>query len=252
MRLIFISDLHLSPQTPLANQVFFNLLASWQNNCAGLYILGDFFDYWLGDDDDNPFIRDIRHHLSLFSQQVPVYFRGGNHDFAVGKKFARLCGMQLIPDMHTLQAAGHTLLLSHGDTFCSLDLNYQRLKKILQNRLTIYLLTKLPLKWRYKIKQQLEQRTQVHNNQQQAHIYQVVDSTIAAYARRYQATLVIHGHTHHPGHYLVALDSATNDQPKSCQSTTQLSRYELPDWADRSPGGYLVIEDDKITVILSA
>ena len=89
MKLIFISDLHLAHDTPEKNQLFYALLKNWRGKVDALYILGDFFDYWLGDDDDNQFIREIKSALCEFSQITPIYFRGGNHDFAVGKQFAQ-------------------------------------------------------------------------------------------------------------------------------------------------------------------
>ncbi|MEN9946799.1 MAG: hypothetical protein RLZZ293_1185 [Pseudomonadota bacterium] len=235
-KIVFISDLHLAPDTPEKNQLFYQLLASWHNKLDALYILGDFFDYWLGDDDDNPFIRQMRIHLSAFGKTTPIYFRGGNHDFALGKKFAKQCKMQLIPDLYCLELDNQRVLLSHGDTFCSLDIAYQKMKKILQNPLLLFILRRIPLSWRYKIKQKLETKSHAKNNSKPEYIYHVVDNTIIQFAHQAQANIVIHGHTHRPGIYSLSL----NDRNRQ-----DLIRYELPDWQDHQPGGYLIYENNQ-------
>lgn len=238
MKLIFISDLHLSPNTPNANQLFFQLLAKWQGQIDGLYILGDFFDYWLGDDDDNSFISAMRTHLKQFSLTTPIYFRGGNHDFAVGKKFAKQTGMQLIPDMTTLKIGNETILLSHGDTFCTLDLGYQKMKRILQNPIVMFILRKIPLKLRYKLKESLESKSHATTNSRPEHHYMVVDESILSYVERANATVVIHGHTHRPGSYLLRSKNAT-----------PIRRYEIPDWQDHQAGGYIELNNNQINII---
>jgi UDP-2,3-diacylglucosamine hydrolase len=238
MKLIFISDLHLSPATPKHNQLFFELLSKWQGQIDGLYILGDFFDYWLGDDDDNYFISAIRTQLKQFSLHTPIYFRGGNHDFAVGKKFAKQCGMQLIPDMHTLKVAGNTILLSHGDTFCTLDVGYQKMKRILQNPLVMFILRKIPLKLRYKLKESLENKSHATTNSKPDYHYMVVNESVINYATQANANIIIHGHTHRPGNYSL-----------SCKNATLIQRHEIPDWQDRPPGGYIQLNDDQINII---
>ncbi|MBP9743318.1 MAG: UDP-2,3-diacylglucosamine diphosphatase, partial [Burkholderiales bacterium] len=139
MRLAFISDLHLCPQSESRNQTFSNLMSQWKKELDGLYILGDFFDFWCGDDDDNDFIRKIKHIFHDFTQAVPIYFIRGNHDFALGTEFAKATGITLIKDMSILKLPNTTVLLSHGDAFCSLDLAYQRTKLILQNPVTLFI-----------------------------------------------------------------------------------------------------------------
>lgn len=235
MKLIFISDLHLSPHSITHNKQFYQLLSSWRGQIDGLYILGDFFDYWLGDDDDNLFIREMRHQLQQFGLVTPIYFRGGNHDFALSKKFAKQCKMQLIPDLHLIHVAKQRILLSHGDIFCSLDIAYQRMKRIIQNPIVMFLLLRLPLKTRYKIKAMLEQKSHAKANTQAEHIYRVHTPTVLAYAQQKQAQIVIHGHTHRPGRYPIA--------------GSPIIRYEIPDWQDRKAGGYILLEDQNISLI---
>lgn len=233
MRLIFISDLHLSPTTTEANQIFYRLLEQWSGQIDGLYILGDFFDYWLGDDDDNSFIQEVSQHLRQFSKTHPIYFRGGNHDFALGKAFAKKCGMQLIPDLHTIKVADNMILLSHGDTFCTLDIGYQKMKKILQNPIVMFILRRIPLSLRYKLKEMLEKKSHTQHNVRPEKYYMVVDETIQQLAIQSNANIVIHGHTHRPGRYV----------------SGNVVRYEIPDWQDHVAGGYIDLIDNNINII---
>ncbi len=239
MKIIFISDLHLAPHTIDKNLLFFSFLQHWIQRIDALYILGDFFDFWVGDDDDNPFTQQIKLELNKFSQHTPIYFIGGNHDFAVGKAFAKQSGIQLLRDLATLEINGKRLLLSHGDIFCTLDLSYQRMKKILQNPLTIFLLRRLPLKLRYKIKETLSSKAKNHNqtHRQAEYTYQVVADSVIAAALKANASIVIHGHTHRPGYY-----------PLNSRDGSIIERYEIPDWEERLAGGYLLWEQGHITL----
>lgn len=232
MKLIFISDLHLSSSTPEKNAIFYQLLQSWQSKIDALYILGDFFDYWLGDDDITPFSQEMIDNLCKFSLTTPTYFRGGNHDFAIGKQFAKISGLKLIDDMHTIYTGKHKLLLSHGDTFCTLDIDYQKMKRIIQNPWLIRILLHLPLSWRYKIKEKMESGSKKSNSTPKPqHIYNVVDNVIAEYAGKYGADTVVHGHTHHPGYYKIESGDKI------------IHRYETPDWEDHEAGGYLFYDN---------
>ena len=228
MRIIFISDLHLSPNTPENNQLLYSMLNKWQNKIDALYILGDFFDYWIGDDDDNDFTREMRTHLHQLGKTTPIYFIGGNHDFALGQQFANSANIKLIKDLTTIKLAGNTVMLSHGDTFCTLDVGYQKLKKILQNPIVMFILRKIPLKWRYAIKEKLETKSHATTNTRPDYIYCVVNESIIDFATKKQANIVVHGHTHRPGKFTI---------PTSQGITLQ--RYEIPDWQDNPAGGYL-------------
>jgi len=239
MKFIFISDLHLKPESVDKNKLFYSMLATWRNEIDALYILGDFFDYWVGDDDTNDFINEMKENLRRFTKITPIYFKGGNHDFAVGKKFAQQTGISLIKDLSVINIGKFNILLSHGDTFCTLDLGYQKMKRILQNPILMFVLLRLlPLKLRYKIKEKLEHKSGEQTNSKPPETYEVVDTTIAEFANARNANTVIHGHTHHPGQYIV----------KSPQGI--INRYEIPDWEDHTPGGYLEADEDSIKIYL--
>jgi UDP-2,3-diacylglucosamine hydrolase len=128
-------------------------------------------------------------------------------------------------------------MLSHGDSFCTLDVDYQRMKKILQNPFLMFILSKTPLSWRYKLKEFLERKSEVKFNSKPEEIYNVVDNTIISLALKKQANIVVHGHTHKPGYYPII------------HNNINIKRYEIPDWVDRTPGGYIIVEDEQISVI---
>ena len=251
MKYIFISDLHLSPDTKEANTLFYNLLNQWKNNIDALYILGDFFDYWLGDDDSNEFIEEMKTKLNQFTQQTPIYFIVGNHDFTIGKRFCRETGVKLIQDCTVLKTAKHNILLSHGDVFCTLDVGYQKMKKILRNRLLLFILLRLPIAWRYKIKQKIENKSGAVSHIKSREIYNVVDMTVAEYCIKYATDIVIHGHTHNPGKYTIdvdALDTNIATQNSNFNTPSKILRVEIPDWSDHKIGGYVLLDGDNITL----
>ena len=236
MKYIFISDLHLSSDTIASNILFYNLLNQWRGQIDSLYILGDFFDYWLGDDENTKFNLEMKDKFKNFTKYTPVYFIVGNHDFTLGKKFCRDTGIKIISDCSVLVTQKHRILLSHGDDFCSLDIDYHKMKKVLRNKFLLYLLLKLPLAWRYKLKQKIEHKSLSKTNTKPSETYVVVNSTIIEFCNKYNTDIVIHGHTHNPGIYNIT------------DGKQIIKRIEIPDWADRKPGGYVSFEEDNFTL----
>lgn len=211
-------------------------MRQWQDSLDALYILGDFFDYWLGDDDITAFTTTMEKVFKQFTLTTPIYFIHGNHDFGISKNFAKRTGIRILKDCSTITVDNNKILLSHGDVFCTLDKSYQKFKKIIRNPLLMAIMRKTPLKWRYKLKDSLEHESSKQFNTKPEETYLVVDETIASIANKHQANVVIHGHTHRPGHYLIK------------NGVSNIIRYEIPDWADRNPGGYILIEDDDIKI----
>ncbi len=239
MKIAFISDLHLSPNTFDSNQLFYSLMQRFEKELDALYILGDFFDYWIGDDDNNVFISEIKSSFKNFTKIKPLYFIRGNHDFGLGKRFAKETGITLLNDCSILNIESNRILLSHGDMFCTLDTGYLRFKKIIQNPLVMFLLRKIPLKWRYKLKDKLESKSNTAYDPLRQHIYKVVDASVVKTADKYNANIVIHGHTHDPAHYKIKLENGK-----------ELSRIEIPDWVDHKAGGYVLLDGENITIHL--
>jgi UDP-2,3-diacylglucosamine hydrolase len=239
VRIIFISDLHLSPETKTENDLFVSLMKVWVLKYDAIYILGDFFDYWVGDDDNNDFTSLIKTVLLEFTQYKPIYFIVGNHDFALGRKFAEQTGVQIIKDLTRLTLGKYNVLLSHGDVFCTLDKPYQRMKLVLQNKYVVFLLSKLPLKIRYMIKNKLEKSSQDSYNKATPDKYNVVDNSIIKYCLKYNCNIVIHGHTHNPGLYEMVYNNLI------------IKRYEIPNWHGKKIGGYVEFIDNDFKINVS-
>lgn len=252
MQLVFISDLHLSPDTIENNRVFYKLLSTWQDdaNIDALYILGDFFDYWLGDDDSNIFIDSMKFKLAKFTKNKPIYFITGNHDFALGKKFAKETGVIFIKDCSVINCADNQILLSHGDVFCTLDVAYQRMKKVLQNPILLTLLKLLPLSLRRKIKDMLEHKSSGVSNTKPKTTYHVVDESVRDIANKKLANIVIHGHTHNPGKYWIdnKIDNRIDGNVNNPNNPKDILRVEIPDWSDHKAGGYVLVRDNEVIV----
>jgi len=149
---LFISDLHLSPEHPRLVRGFLDLLDSYKDKNTQLYILGDWFNAWIGDDYSAPWLDEIVHALQKFNQAGNhVYFQAGNRDFALGKKFLKQFNGTLLTEPAILKISKTTYRLEHGDLLCTDDVSYQKFRKIIRNPLLLAVLKRLPLTFRQKM-----------------------------------------------------------------------------------------------------
>ncbi len=204
MALYFVSDMHLDDEKPGLQQAFFALLDNRQSEIEALYLLGDLFEYWIGDDHLSPqtsaFIQRIR---ALTDAGIPCYLQHGNRDFLLGRHFLALTGMTLLPDTHRLRLGKHNLVLCHGDQLCTDDHQYQRSRYWLRQRWVKGLLRRLPLQMRLRIANRARTYSQGYNQNQQANILDVTDTAVVSLLDQTGATTVIHGHTHRPAEHLL-------------------------------------------------
>ncbi len=134
MTYLFIADLHLSPNHPRLVRGFSDLLDAYQNKNTQLYILGDWFNAWIGDDYTAAWLDEVVTRLKQFSQAGnQIYFIVGNRDFALGQKFLDQFSGQLLPDVYTLHIGSQRVRLEHGDALCTDDVSYQKFRKIIRN-----------------------------------------------------------------------------------------------------------------------
>jgi UDP-2,3-diacylglucosamine hydrolase len=134
MATLFISDLHLEPGQPEIGEQFLNFLQGPARDADALYILGDLFEAWIGDDDPNPYYAQMKTAIRALSDSgVPVYFMHGNRDFMIGDTFAAEAGVSLLSDPHSLELHGENILLSHGDAMCTDDTEYQQVRAMTRN-----------------------------------------------------------------------------------------------------------------------
>lgn len=199
-RTIFISDLHLEQERPDIIEKFFQLLRDLKPGRDTLYILGDLFETWIGDDYDIPNQQNIIHALHSTTQcGIPVYFMYGNRDFLIGNDFLKQTGCTLLTDETKLTLNGKLILLMHGDTLCTQDIAYMRARKFMRNSLVETIFLYLPLWLRKKIATNLRQKSLQHTSTTAYDIMDVTPEEVVKVMLLHNVTTLIHGHTHRPG-----------------------------------------------------
>ena len=195
MTTLFISDLHLPAQPSTLRDIFIQFLEGPALKADALYILGDLFEYWIGDDVGmQVYAREVSRLAALTARGVPVYFLHGNRDFLVGSHFAQISGVQILPDPSMIDLYGHPTLLTHGDLFCTDDLGYQRWRRFSRNAVAQWCYLRMPVTWRERVAGSARSKS---NYKPQA-IMDVNTTAIAAAFETWNTQHMIHGHTHRP------------------------------------------------------
>ncbi|MCG7365063.1 UDP-2,3-diacylglucosamine diphosphatase [Pantoea tagorei] len=205
-RTLFIADLHLCQEEPAITAGFLRFLAREAPRCDALYILGDLFEAWIGDDDPNPLHQQVA--AALRALPVPVYFIHGNRDFLLGKAYGRASGMTLLPEEQVLERYGHRVLILHGDTLCTDDAGYQRFRAKVHQRWLQRLFLALPLFIRQRIAARMRDGSKQANQHKSLTIMDVNADAVEAAMLRQQTRLMIHGHTHRPAIHRFTLQGA--------------------------------------------
>jgi len=196
---LFIADLHLSTEEPAITAGFLRLLEGEARTAEALYILGDLFEAWIGDDDPNPLHAAVAAAIrALVESGVPCYFIHGNRDFLIGKRFARQSGMILLPAEKVLTLYGERVLIMHGDTLCTDDVGYQRFRAKVQQRWLQTLFLSLPLFIRQRIAAKMRAGSKASNQTKSDAIMDVNQQAVSEVMRQHHVRHLIHGHTHRP------------------------------------------------------
>jgi UDP-2,3-diacylglucosamine hydrolase len=204
---LLISDLHVDPGEPDIARQFLAFLEEAAREARALYILGDLFEAWLGDDDPDPAGRDIVAALRrLTDAGVPCYFMHGNRDFLVGQRFARETGCTLLDDGTVVDLHGERVLLMHGDLLCTADTSYQRLRRILRHPVVDFTVRNLPLAARRRLGRRLRAGSRMHVGATAPEIMDVTPSAVLDAMRRAGVLTLVHGHTHRPAIHHFELD----------------------------------------------
>jgi len=207
MSKLFISDLHLDPSRPAATAAFLAFLAGPCREARALYILGDLFEVWIGDDDDNPHHARVREALlALTSAGVPCAFIHGNRDFLIGVDFSATTGVELLAESTVIDLDGEPTLIMHGDSLCTHDTAYQRLRRFTHNQRVQSLLLALPLGLRRRIARWARQKSQAAQAGLPPAITDVSQDSVLAAMREAGVSRLIHGHTHRPAVHQFVLD----------------------------------------------
>lgn len=204
MTTLFVSDLHLDPSRPEATRAFLAFLRNEAAACEALYVLGDLFEAWVGDDDDAAPGTEVADALRRLSTGgVPVYFMRGNRDFLLGEDYAHRCGMRVLPDPAVVSLHGKPVLLMHGDLLCTDDTGYQAFRRQVRDPAWQQQFLAQPLAARRAYATQARQASQKHHDSlaaagQAELITDVNADTVARHFQQFGVDTLIHGHTHRP------------------------------------------------------
>lgn len=220
-RSLFLSDLHLPDGPSPLRDGLIRLLEGPARAANVVYILGDLFEYWVGDDVGlrvhAPVINALK---ALTDSGVETCFMHGNRDFLVGKAFSRATGVKRLKDPTVVELDGVETLLSHGDRWCTDDLAYQRWRRFSRNAAAQWLFLRLPARQRLRIAGDLRGQSAMANQRKAEAIMDVNPRAIEAAFQRYHVARIIHGHTHRPEDHRVTVDGHSAD------------RIVLADWHD--------------------
>lgn len=198
-RILFASDIHLSPSRSELTDLFYKFLSGPCQSADTLYLLGDVFEGWIGDDDLNPFHQSIEQALRQLNQRgIQVYFMVGNRDFLVGERFLKRTGCIGLIDPTRINLFGQRTLLMHGDTLCTLDVKYQRFRRIVRHPLTQFIFLNLPLKLRQRIFGGFRNKSKEAVSQKPMNIMDVAPGSVRSTFEQFQVSRIIHGHVHRP------------------------------------------------------
>lgn len=230
MSIALISDLHLQESRPSMTAGFLNYLKNLE--AQSLYILGDFFEYWIGDDDRNPFNLSIMEALRAKTQTgLPIYFLHGNRDFLIGKDFAEFTGVEIIAENTLIEIADKRILLAHGDALCTQDLAYMKFREMARNENFQAMMLQRSLAERKQMAEHLRGQSKSGNQQKSAEIMDVTPAEVVKLMEETEADIFIHGHTHRPNFHDTELKNRV------------ALRLVLGDWQDTF--GYEARLDDK-------
>lgn len=233
---LFVSDIHLSPSLPATTRAFLDFLDSHARQASRLYLLGDIFEYWAGDDDaDEPYHRLIISSLrQLADAGVALFWIGGNRDFLVSSVFAEAAGLALLPDPYVAEIANQRIILTHGDAYCTDDAAYMAFRNQVRNKNWQQQFLAQPLAQRKQIVEAMRMGSKEAQRGKSMEIMDVNAQAINSLFTAHRAALMIHGHTHRPALHTVQIEGESR------------RRYVLPDWecdgADER-GGWLALDE---------
>lgn len=200
--ILLISDLHLEEQRPDITRAFLHFLQTRAHQAEALYILGDFFEVWVGDDGMSPFQHDIARALRELSDTgTRIFLMHGNRDFLIGRAFCREAGCTLLKDPSIVRLNGEPVLLMHGDSLCTLDVGYMKLRRLLRNPLSLLILRNLPLSTRRKLARKLRSESRAQTRMKAREIIDVTPDEVPRIMAEHGVRTLIHGHTHRPAEH---------------------------------------------------
>ena len=208
MLTLFISDLHLEEKRPDITEALLRFLRERAPQADALYILGDFFEAWIGDDEHTPLQETIAQALRAVSDRgVKLFLMHGNRDFLIGEDFCERIGAELLPDPTVIDLHGRPTLLMHGDSLCTADVEYQKFRANMRNPQWQEVFLKRPLADRQQVARQLREISMAKNKGKQEFIMDVTQEEVERVMDDANVQWLIHGHTHRPAVHTVSLEN---------------------------------------------
>ena len=202
MTILFISDLHLSPQRPEVTRAFVHFIETQASAAKALFVLGDLFEAWIGDDDNCPTGIEVqRAFKQLTDKGIALFIQHGNRDFFLGKRFCKATGATLLADEHLVEFNDQEVLVMHGDTLCTDDIDYIRFRQRIRHPISKFLLQLLPLKVRQKLAHNMRAKSKAANANKPSEIMDVNLIAVEQAMSKHQVNTLIHGHTHRPNRH---------------------------------------------------
>tara|TARA_B100001250_G_scaffold413326_1_gene447107 strand:+ start:8344 stop:9060 length:717 start_codon:yes stop_codon:yes gene_type:complete len=233
---LFISDLHLDIQYPLGIETFLKFLKEKASNADALYILGDLFEVWIGDEDLDTNYKSIQKGISdLRNNNTACYFMHGNRDFLVGKKFSDLTGCKILPEEYIIYINEEKILLTHGDLLCSDDKKYLEFRSKVRNQKWVDAFLRKPIRERYLIANDLRKKSYIAMEEKSEEIMDANANTVKKTMTKHNVNIMIHGHTHRPNIHKYKIENQ------------EKTRIVLGAWHDDPK--YLIWDDDGYKLI---
>ena len=208
--ILLISDLHLEEERPDITRAFLDFLTGRARSAQALYILGDFFEAWIGDDAMTPYQRSICEALRTLSDTgTKIFLMHGNRDFLLGQAFCKAAGCTLIKDPSVVDFYGEPVLLMHGDSLCTRDEAYMKLRRTLRNPLSLWILRHLPLSTRHKLARKLRSESKTQTRMKANDIVDVTAEEVPRIMQQHRVHTLVHGHTHRPAIHKLTLDDGS-------------------------------------------
>ncbi len=232
----FIADLHLTQDRPDITACFTAFLANEARAAQSLYILGDLFETWIGDDDDSAFAHDIAQALRELNEHgTTIYFIHGNRDFLLGQRYAQKAGLILLPEIHTIDLYGQKTVIMHGDTLCTQDIAYQAFRRKSRSWWWQALIKCLPLSMRRKKAENYRRRSAAANAMKTIDIMDVTPSEVVKCLEQHQCQRLIHGHTHRPNVHKITANQ------QEAERIVLGDWYEQGAWLKVTPEGFSLL-----------
>lgn len=226
---LFISDLHLDPEKPAITQCFLKYISN-AKGCDALYILGDLFEAWVGDDDRNQLTEAVAQALSeLAASGTKIYLMHGNRDFLIGDDYAQSCAAQLIEDPSVIDCYGHKLVMAHGDSLCTRDVEYMKFRKMVRSQRWQNEFLERSLVERHMVAQQARQQSKMQSSHKAADIMDVTPQEVIDLLQRSQVNILVHGHTHRPAVHTLHLQEPINGKHEAVRIV--LGSWDSQGWA---------------------